>query len=81
MLKAYVKIVVGVHKNRLKSIKICLQISCRQYVGRTQTVFTLCIPQVPILVLNHTKHVNTRCGQTAELLVLHSFVHTVLARI
>jgi hypothetical protein len=40
MLKVYVKIVVDIHKKRLKSIKICLQTSCRQYAGRPQTVLT-----------------------------------------
>jgi hypothetical protein len=47
MLKAYFKIAVDIHKKQLKSIKICLQISCCQYVGRTQIVCMLCVSQVP----------------------------------
>jgi hypothetical protein len=49
MLKVYVKIVVGIHNKQLKSIKICLQTSCRQYVGRTLIAFTLCVSQVSTL--------------------------------
>jgi hypothetical protein len=48
-LNGYVKIVVGIHKKRLKSIKVSLQISCRQNVRRTQIVFTLCVSLVSTL--------------------------------
>jgi hypothetical protein len=43
ILKVYVKTVVDIHEKRLKSIKICLQTSCSQHVGRTLIVFTLCV--------------------------------------
>jgi hypothetical protein len=50
MLKAYVLKSLLVHiKKRLKCIKICLQISCRQHTGRGQIAFTWCVSQVPTL--------------------------------
>jgi hypothetical protein len=42
MLKAYAKIVVGIYKKRLESIKFCLQTSCHQNVGRTQ-IYLRCV--------------------------------------
>jgi hypothetical protein len=43
MLKVYVKIVAGIRKKQLKSIKLCHKTSCRQYVGRTQTILVVYI--------------------------------------
>jgi hypothetical protein len=73
MLKPYMlKLLLVLHKKWLKSIKICFQTCCRQRVGRTLIVFTLCVSQVPALYVGD--FMNTVVQQLVSLINLYSCI-------